>query len=154
MLRGSSADIPAFRQVNFDFPLVQVLLFYMALGMNMIFVSYDIACQYYVNFYARISHQAFPLMNELYLKRLREINLKWLVPKFHLGAHIPSCADNFAYNFTKWVGRTAGELVEVCWSSFDALASSIREMGFGHRRDTVNDNMAHWNWRKNTEAGT
>ncbi|KAF8493322.1 hypothetical protein BU17DRAFT_59591, partial [Hysterangium stoloniferum] len=73
-----------------------------------------------------------------------------LVPKFHLAAHIEGCADKFSFNWTKNVGRTCGELVESNWAALGMMATSICEMGFGHRRDTINDAMCDWNWRKAT----
>jgi hypothetical protein len=38
--------------------------------------------------------------------------------------------------------------VESNWSSLGKLATSTREMNFGLRRDTLNDAMSQWNWRK------
>ncbi|TDL15871.1 hypothetical protein BD410DRAFT_731982, partial [Rickenella mellea] len=78
----------------------------------------------------------------------------WLVGKFHLGAHVPECADNFSFNFTANVGRSYGELPESNWSSLNGFAISTREMGWGHRRDILSDVMGDWNWRKNTKIGT
>ncbi|KIJ24895.1 hypothetical protein M422DRAFT_194169, partial [Sphaerobolus stellatus SS14] len=72
------------------------------------------------------------------------------VPKFHLAAHIEGCADKYSFNWTKDVGRTCGENVESNWSSLNGLATSVREMGFGNRRDSITDAMLHHNWWKNT----
>ncbi|KAF8581767.1 hypothetical protein K439DRAFT_1353103 [Ramaria rubella] len=84
---------------------------------------------------------------------LASLTLVWLVPKFHLAAHIEGCVDKFSFNWTKNVGRTCGKLVESNWASLGLLANSTREMGFGHQRDTINDAMSDWNWHKATNKG-
>ncbi|KIJ28705.1 hypothetical protein M422DRAFT_93636, partial [Sphaerobolus stellatus SS14] len=70
------------------------------------------------------------------------------VPKFHLAAHIDGCADKFSFNWTNNVGRTCGELVESNWATMNGLATSTREMGYGHRKDVITDAMNFWNFRK------
>jgi hypothetical protein len=122
-------------------------------GLKRIVISYDIACKYYINFFKRITDEAYPLLTNTELERLKEIELVWKVPKFHIMAHVDGCADSFSLNWTKNVGRTCGEAVESNWSSLGKLATSTREMGFGLRRDTLNDAMCQWNWRKAKEEG-
>ena len=141
------------RFVNFDFPLVQVMLSIMRLGLRRMVISYDIACKYHINFLKRVRDEAWPLMTLEQQREFLSCNIIWLVPKFHLAAHIEGCADKFSFNYTKNVGRTCGELVESNWASLGTLATSTREMGFGHRRDTLNDAMADWNWRKAVKEG-
>ncbi|KIJ39693.1 hypothetical protein M422DRAFT_174843, partial [Sphaerobolus stellatus SS14] len=113
-------------------------------------VSYDVACKYNINFERRITHLDWPLVTPRELRLLKNINLNWLVPKFHLAAHVEGCADKYSFNWTKNVGRTCGENVESNWSSLNGLATSVREMGFGNRRDAISDAMLHHNWWKNT----
>lgn len=134
--------------VNFDFALVQVLLAFLSLGLARFVISYDIACKYHIHFLSRIADAAWPLMTAEQQATWLSAVAVWLVPKFHLAAHIEGCADKFSFNWTKNVGRTCGELVESNWASLGLLAYSTREMGFGHRRDTINDAMSDWNWRK------
>jgi len=111
-------------------------------------VSYDIACKYNIHFMERIAHPTWPLMTKADFQALQQMEIVWLVPKFHLAAHIEGCADRFSFNWTKDVGRTCGESVESNWAALNGLATSSREMGFGHRRDTLNDAMSDVNWRK------
>lgn len=120
------------------------------MGLRRIIVSYDIACKYHIHFLERIANMEWPLMTPTEQSQFLSCDVVWLVPKFHLAAHIEGCADRFSFNWTKNVGRTCGELVESNWASLGAIATSIREMGFGHRRDTLNDAMLDWNWRKAT----
>ncbi|SJL15638.1 uncharacterized protein ARMOST_19142 [Armillaria ostoyae] len=95
------------------------------------------------NLFARISK--YP--ESLQPKQL-ERNILYLVPKFHLPAHILKCRDNFLFNFSAKVGRTDGEAPERGWAATNALAASTKEMGPGARRDTLDDHFGDYNWRK------
>ena len=70
------------------------------------------------------------------------------VPKFHLPAHIAQCQWKYSFNFIKGAGRTDGEAPERGWSTLNAVASSTKEMGPGHRRDTLDDIIGDSNWKK------
>ncbi|KIJ30792.1 hypothetical protein M422DRAFT_186682 [Sphaerobolus stellatus SS14] len=119
--------------MNVDFPLIQILLNLVKSGLKRVVVSYDVACKYNINFERRITHCDWPLVTSIELQALKSIELTWLVPKFHLAAHIEGCADKYSFNWTKNVGRTCGENVESNWSSLNGLATSVREMGFGSK---------------------
>ncbi|KIJ41631.1 hypothetical protein M422DRAFT_255248 [Sphaerobolus stellatus SS14] len=136
------------RFVNVDFALVHILQDLVKAGIKKIVVSYDVACKYNINFDRRINHSAWPLLTTRESRELKAVKLAWLVPKFHLAAHVEGCADKYSFNWTKNVGRTCGENVESNWSSLNGLATSVREMGFGSRRDAINDAMLHHNWWK------
>ncbi|KIJ32909.1 hypothetical protein M422DRAFT_183871, partial [Sphaerobolus stellatus SS14] len=141
------------RFVNFDFALAQALKRILALGLKRIVVSYDIACKYNIHFLKRMAHPSWPLLDEDELERLQQVELVWLVPKFHLAAHIEGCADTYSFNWTADVGRTCGEIVESNWSKMNGVATATREMGFSQRRDTIIDVMAHFNFTKAINEG-
>ncbi|KAJ7508029.1 hypothetical protein B0H11DRAFT_1685302, partial [Mycena galericulata] len=63
--------------------------------------------------------------------------LVFLVPKFHLPAHIELCNILFSFNLTPFVGRTDGEAPERGWASANRLANSTSISGPGARRDTL-----------------
>ncbi|KIJ29008.1 hypothetical protein M422DRAFT_189061 [Sphaerobolus stellatus SS14] len=84
---------------------------------------------------------------------MKTMKLIWLVPKFHLASHVEGCADKFSFNWTPNVGRTCGEIVETNWASLNLLATSTREMGEGHRKDTLTDAMIDTNWCKAMNEG-
>ena len=111
-------------------------------------ISYDIACQYSRNFYARFA--ALPMF--LCIPAL--VGLYWLVPKFHLPAHIERCRFRFSFNYTKGVAQTDGEAVERIWSSHNHLSGSTMRMTPLARIDTLNQNFNHWNWVKICDVGT
>ncbi|KIJ26616.1 hypothetical protein M422DRAFT_117298, partial [Sphaerobolus stellatus SS14] len=62
--------------------------------------------------------------------------------------HIEGCADKFSFNWTPNIGCTCGEIVKTNWASLNLLATSTREMGMGHWKDTLNDAQMDINWRK------
>ena len=70
----------------------------------------------------------------------------FLIPKFHLLAHIMACQNVFSFNFNRHVGRTDGEAPERGWSQINAATTSTAEMGPGHRRDTLDDHFGDVNW--------
>jgi hypothetical protein len=76
------------------------------------------------------------------------VHVIYLVPKFHLPAHIAACRTRFSFNFTKGVGRTDGEAAEHGWAEVNPLAASTKEMGPGSRRDTLDAHFGDYNWRK------
>ncbi|KIJ30689.1 hypothetical protein M422DRAFT_186800 [Sphaerobolus stellatus SS14] len=128
--------------------MTHVLHDILKLGSKRIVISYDIACKYHIHFRERIAHKSWPLLTPEKLRQLDQTEVVWLVPKFHLASHIDGCADKFSFNWTDDVGRTCGEIVESNWASLNLLATATREMGWGHRKDTLNDAMLFHNWRK------
>lgn len=108
-------------------------------------VSYDIVCLWARNLLSRSSlypPNMIPFLEFVYL-----------VPKFHLPAHVPICQVNYSFNFTPLVGRTDGEAPERGWAAMNAVANSTKEMGPGSRRDTLDDHFGDYNWRKITAMG-
>lgn len=80
-------------------------------------------------------------------------HMLFLVPKFHLPAHIEECNISFSFNLTRGVGRTDGEAPERGWANINPIAQSTKEMGPGSRRDTLDDHFNDWNWRKIVQFG-
>ena len=111
-------------------------------------VSYDIACQWSRNLATRCTaygpEAAFIVA---------EHQIRYLVPKFHLLAHIQHCQANYSFNFTPLVGRTDGEAPERGWSAINAIAGSTKQMGPGSWLDTLDDHFGDYNWRKVASIG-
>ncbi|KAF7300835.1 hypothetical protein MKEN_01309400 [Mycena kentingensis (nom. inval.)] len=114
------------------------------------FVSYDIACQWHVNLWERMA--AYD--NELLTIDSGAKYFVFLVPKFHLPAHIEDCNIQFSFNLTRFVGMTDGEAPERGWSATNALAGSTMNMGPGSRRDALNDFFNDQNHKKIISFGT
>jgi len=114
-----------------------------------IVVSYDIVCQWSVKLWERM--EKYP--RRLQLNTDGQLTVVFLVPKFHLAAHIASCQILFSFNLTRWVGRTDGEAPERGWSRFNNVSTQTVEMGPGSRRDTLDDHFGDWNWKKTVGLG-
>lgn len=104
--------------------------------------SYDVMCQFKKNFHKRIGASGLVPANEI------PDDLDQKVPVWHLGSHIAACMDENSLRTTALVGRTWGEGVETIWSVMNDFKYSTREMGFGHRRDTLTDVFNNWNFGK------
>ena len=109
-----------------------------------IVASYDIACQWSRNFQRRMMAY-FP---ESWAINRNAVDIRFLIPKFHLPAHVERCHQEYSFNYMPGVGRTDGEAPERGWSNLNDLAYSTREMGPGSRQDTIEDHIGDWNWTK------
>src|ERR1700710_2685818 len=119
------------------------------LSLDVLNVSYDIACQWHKKLWARMDS----LPSAMHLNH-PNMAITFFVPKFHLPAHIMECQTRFSWNFIPGVGRTDGEAPERGWANINPVASSTKEMGPGARRDTLDDHFADWNWKKVIQLGT
>ncbi|KAG1894512.1 uncharacterized protein F5891DRAFT_1255199 [Suillus fuscotomentosus] len=94
------------RYINMDY------LFFSSMrsshGVHVLNISYDISCQWNKNLWSRMS--AFP--HKYHINHNEKV-ITFLVPKFHLPAHIACCQNRFSFNFIKGVGRTNGEAPEL-----------------------------------------
>jgi hypothetical protein len=106
-------------------------------------ISYDIVCQWSVHLRDRM----FAFDQEFFLFK-DQTHVKYLVPKFHINAHISRCRTTYSFNYTQGVGRTDGEAPERGWAEINPLAASTKEMGPGSRRDTLDYHFGDYNWRK------
>lgn len=143
-LNQCNADIYP-RYVNMDY------MFFSSLRNNQhseIVVSYDIACQWSVNLWERMAKYPTALHVDHDQKQFH-----FLIPKFHLPAHVSQCQIRYSFNFNPYVGRTDGEAPERGWSHINPVATSTREMGPGSRRNTLDDHFGDWNWKKTTLIG-
>ncbi|KAJ7108379.1 hypothetical protein C8R43DRAFT_1091876 [Mycena crocata] len=130
------------RYINMDF-----MFFQSVAGTELLrfFVSYDIACQWHLNIWKRMKTYDPDLHMREDDKR---IFVTFLVPKFHLPAHIEACNLLYSFNLTQYVGQTDGEAPERGWANINPLAGSTKEMGPGARRDCLNEHFNDWNWKK------
>lgn len=104
-------------------------------------ISYDIACKWSIHHLRRISDNHPDL-------DIKNLQLSYLIPKFHLPGHGASCQTKYSFNYAKGVGRTHGETVEHGWANMNLAALSTREMGPGARHLFLDDSWSGWNWKK------
>jgi hypothetical protein len=112
-------------------------------------ISYDIACQWSMNLWQRM-HQ-YP--STIHLRHYDNKTITFLVPKFHLPAHIEICQITYSHNLLKGMGRTDGEAPERGWANINPVTTSTREMGPGSCCDTLDDHFGDFNWKKVTNMG-
>ncbi|KAJ6476812.1 hypothetical protein C8R45DRAFT_833720, partial [Mycena sanguinolenta] len=113
------------------------------------FVSYDIACQWHINIWKRMAEYK----NETITINGGDKFMVFLIPKFHLPAHIEKCNLRFSFHLTPFVGQTDGEAPERGWADANPLARRTKEMGPGARRDALNDHFNDWNHKKIVRLG-
>ncbi|KAK0494247.1 hypothetical protein EDD18DRAFT_1107274 [Armillaria luteobubalina] len=106
-------------------------------------ISYDIACQWHKNFFVRMGK--YPAQLRLHQTKG---NILYLIPKFHLPAHILKCRNDFSFNFSAKVRQMDGEAPKWGWAVTNALVNSTKEMGPGSRQDTLDDHFDDYNWCK------
>jgi hypothetical protein len=106
-------------------------------------MSYDIVCQWYLYLWERMLD--FPQRFHIDLEGK---TVTFLVPKFHLPAHVEKCQTAFSFNLTQGVGRTDGEAPERGWSDINPLSSQTKQMGPASRRETIDDHFGDWNYKK------
>lgn len=128
------------RYIYMDYALFSTLLLN---SPERLVISYDIACQW-----SRKVTQRIALYPAWLQPRQNMQEVVYLVPKFHLPAHILRCRLLYSFNWTPHVARTDGEAPERGWSASNAAAGSTIQMGPGSRRDTLDDHWGDQNWRK------
>ncbi|KAJ7871110.1 hypothetical protein B0H13DRAFT_1895895 [Mycena leptocephala] len=129
------------RYLNMDY------MFFMSLAgspLQRLYVSYDIACQWHKNIRERMKIFDY----EGIQFKDGEKYVVFLMPKFHLPAHIELCNILFSFNLTPFVGRTDGEAPERGWADANRLANSTSISGPGARRDMLDAHFQYWNWKK------
>lgn len=154
--RGEKSVIPhicqcrAHANVSCRYANMDYLFFSSLLGTALLtfVVSYDICCQWSIHLWERM--MLFP--SEFHLDH-EQLKFIFVVPKFHLAAHVARCQTAYSLNYTPGVGRTDGEAPERGWADINHVASSTKEMGPGSRRDTLDDHFADWNHKKVVSMG-
>ncbi|KAJ7446064.1 hypothetical protein FB451DRAFT_1412426 [Mycena latifolia] len=126
------------RYCNMDFLLLSAL---MMVQLLCLVASYDIACQFAINFFQRMLQ--FPEHMRL---KLAPGNVWWKVPNFHLPAHKPPCHSPYSFHWMLGAGMTHGEGVEQNWSSSNGAAGSTRLMGPGSHHATLEDIFGYHNY--------
>jgi hypothetical protein len=112
-----------------------------------ILVTYDVICQWEINFKERM--KAFPPE----MRIPDHVTIDTGIPKFHAPGHKQSCQTAYSLNVKPGVGRTDGEGIERNWSELNPIANSIKEMGPGSYRDTLDDHIHYRNFRKYISMG-
>jgi len=111
-------------------------------------ITYDVSCQWSKKVGPRFD--IYP--NDLDFRR-DGTRIRYMVPKFHLPAHVQACQTDFSLNYNYHVGRTDGEGIERGWDNINPIATSTREMGPGARKDRLDHILNDMNWVKVCRMG-
>ncbi|KAJ7787842.1 hypothetical protein B0H14DRAFT_3505052 [Mycena olivaceomarginata] len=125
-------------QCNIDFILLATLIAFQLLWL---IVSYDIACQYAINFWTRMSG-----LPERMRLTIPPANVWWKVPNFHLPDHHTRCHPPFSFHWMPGAGKSHGETIEQNWAFSNGAARSTRLMGPGSRQATLEDVFGFHNY--------
>ena len=128
-----------YRYINIDYLIISTLS---GIFLIILFISYDIACQYSKNFRKRMDK----LSNEMQVVPT-SVQIHWAIPKKHIAVH-GSNHSQYSFNFLAGVGRTYGEGIESSWSHMNPVSMSTKEMGAAYRQEVLNDHWGAWNWGK------
>lgn len=116
---------------------------------------YDIICQFTRNLNTRMM-AVEPDSKFLYVgahRLVHGLTLSYGVPKFHNPGHLVMCQLWFNISYMVGAGNTDGEASERAWAGLNPAATSLREMGPGTMRDTIDFYCGAWNWRKFINMG-
>ena len=108
-------------------------------GLRLFKQSYDINCQYLLNFGRRISKwkEVCPPLTSIATLLLPCIH--GCVGCWHVNAHKRACRVFQSPAFLPGSGRYEGEGLERVWAITNDLSSRTKEMTLGHRHDILND---------------
>ncbi|KAF9522288.1 hypothetical protein CPB83DRAFT_777307, partial [Crepidotus variabilis] len=114
-----------------------------------ILISYDIACQWFVNLASRMAdHWPEQLCRSTPTKFIPAI------PKLHEPMHKKKKHQVFSLNFIKGVGDSDFECPEHFWAGHNGLGNATKSQGPGSRHDVLDDHFQFWNWLKYILLGT
>lgn len=114
----------------------------------LILISYNIACQWFVNLFKRIN-QDWPEA----IRPNTDVTMIPAIPKMHEPAHGKANHEKFSLNFIPGVGHSDLETPERIWSAHNALGNATKTQGPGSRQDVLDDHFSFWNWSKYVNLG-
>jgi Kyakuja-Dileera-Zisupton transposase len=130
------------QQKNIDWVLLQALKStHMDPEQNAMLI-YDIACQYFIHIQDRIGHL---LPSGLELDRA--------IGLFHVHGHKDECFFRYATTFIPGTGVTVGEILEMLWSSLNAITSTVRTATLANCAETIDDHATDSNHKKMLNIG-
>ncbi|KAI0039987.1 hypothetical protein FA95DRAFT_1503469 [Auriscalpium vulgare] len=135
------------RYCNMDYILLSTIA-RTAGNVKMLVLSYDIACQFSINFLSRMAQYPEGLRI-----KFNDVTIIFVIPKFHILGHGEKCQLGLNINTTEGLGRTCGEGIESGWAETNGAALSTREMSPASRRESLDDFFGAINWRKTITLG-
>src|SRR6266850_2469692 len=103
---------------------------------------YDIACQYFIHIQDRIGH-LLP----------SGLELDCTIGLFHVHGHKDECFFRYATTFIPGTGVTVGEILEMLWSSLNAITSTVCTAALANHAETIDDHVTDSNHKKMLNIG-
>jgi len=119
-----------------------------SVGVSTVVISYDIACQWFINLKKRINKQ-WPAE----IRIPNSIKLIPAIPKLHEPMHETANHQVYSLNFIPGVGALDCECPERVWSPHNALRNSTKTQGPGSKHNVLDDHFNFWNWEKYKNIG-
>ncbi|KAJ7913301.1 hypothetical protein B0H13DRAFT_1873983 [Mycena leptocephala] len=129
------------RYANMDFILMSSLA---GFDLEQLTISYDIACQWQKNLASRICKLPADMQLDF-----ESFLFQCSLPVWHASSHETECTNRYSLSFIPGVGKTDGEGIERLWAELSTFAFHTKNMGIGHRADTLNDKINYHNFMKN-----
>lgn len=117
-------------------------------GFAALTVSYDIGCQFMINFFARMKKMPLKLQQDE-----EDLDVTFGLPVWHGGIHEEACRTRHSLKYHDGVGRTDGEAIERVWSLLNPLSWATKYMGEGARHDWLEDKVDSVNFNKLVTMG-
>ncbi|KAJ7606447.1 hypothetical protein DFH06DRAFT_957971, partial [Mycena polygramma] len=125
---------------NMDFIFFAAVMHFAVMALVL---SYDIACQFYKKLWGRM-----PALPSKYHLDQTKVDVRFMVPNFHLPPHKTGCHSAFLFHFMWGAGLTHKETVEQNWEFLNGIASSTKMMGLGARAVALEGLLVFHNWRR------
>ncbi|KAH9884219.1 hypothetical protein C8Q73DRAFT_644132 [Cubamyces lactineus] len=138
MLPGSIVDLnkrEAYLYV--DFAVVSGMQPYV--GLRLVKQTYDIACQYLINFGRRLEHWKQLCLPLASITTFNLPRTEGAIGLWHSLAHQILCRIFKSPEFMPGSGRYEGEGMERLWAITNDVSARTKEMTSGHRHDVLND---------------
>jgi hypothetical protein len=137
-------NISCFSYANMDFIFASAIR---GCALLLLLISYDIACQWFINFFKRMKQ--WPE----HLRIGPSVKIRAVIPKFHEPAHTAKDHAQYCLHWLSGGAQCDCEGPERIWSPHNALGNSTKTQGPGHRHDTLNCHFAFWNFLKYISMG-
>ncbi|KAJ7588021.1 hypothetical protein C8J56DRAFT_889867 [Mycena floridula] len=127
-------------------------IFLMAIMMcrlALVFLTYDIYCQYRVNLESR--NRSMP---EQIRHDFAATEIKGGLPIWHGDVHVLSCRTEHQIQYQEGAAKGDGEAPERVWSVLNPISYATKEMGPSTRADAIDDRIDYHNHTKNVWLGT
>jgi hypothetical protein len=125
------------QQKNVDWAFLQSLTTTNLNPRQGVLLIYDIVCQYFIHFFARIGHLLPP-----------GLEVDCGIGSFHVHGHKEECFFRYGTSFIPNTGVTVGEILEPLWANMNQISPTARTASLAHRAELLDDHATDSNHKK------